>query len=701
MNRYTITITTLSDTLFAASEGSAAVDSTTRYHKNGLPYIPAKTFKGLLKESAIECLEIMDESLKENYSKDIISQIFGQEGAGNEGNLRFSDGEVQNKKSFEEQIEKYDLKSLEVLEYFTHIRYQTAMKDGVAKEGSLRSSRVLKPSNSFELYIDGELNKNQKDLLDKACLNLRRVGTNRNRGFGRVKVELLDFNNAPSNPKSLTGKRFKITLQTPALLPTSGTDASTVSSEMVISGRKILGMLAAAYLKQNSLQGEAHDDEDFERMFLSGEVKFSDAYPVEDDKVCYPLGRHWVRTKGGTEAFNDYAENEAANYQAIGGYYSADGDAKVSVSTLLDFHNSRNKVNQDDEKINTRILGSNQGAGIYYYEKLAADQSFAFEVEGKEEDLEIIRGLLKDNEQLRLGKASSTNLGRISVVDYAGPFFSFKSDDLNEGEEFVLTFVSPTLLKNENGDYEISDRILKDYLGVSAIQDMRVRTTQVQVFQGKINMQLPEAIAIAPGSSIKVKMTKELIETLKEGKIGEFTHEGYGAFIVEKYHGGSNDTKQSNLSSLLASKKDTNGNSKKQAVESLEDYQNEKLAQFVDIQRECVEATKAGQDDAGSIRGHRNTVMRMIDLCKEIAFNLRGGESDFDKAVANAVKKEEGKASYSKKVLENMETVFGKKKGETWIMDGLNAKTSSYTSAVAKVAYWMTYFNTLKVNNRS
>jgi CRISPR-associated protein Csx10 len=713
MNNYKIRLTTQSDTLFAAAEGSAAVDSTTQYDQYGFPFLPAKTFKGLLKESAIEVQEILGKEW--NIDNSIIHNLFGQEGVGNSGRLDFGNGVLEDVASYKESTMKYDVKPQEVLDYFTHIRYQTAMENGVAKEGSLRSSRVIKPDLTFEIKLAGELEKGHLELLQKACQNLRHVGTNRNRGFGKVEVVWMgEINSENSNQTGdLTGKTFKITLKSPALLPSRAGDANTVSSEKVISGRKILGMLASAYLKGGNDKNKAHTDESFKKLFLDGSVQFSNAYPVsKEGQVCFPLGQHWVTTKTKEVVELDYDEDKPSeNYSAINGYYSYEGGSSASVSTVLDFHNSRNKVNQDWDHKHTRIKGSNSGDGIYYYEKLAEGQSFVFQVDGEEEQLDKIRGLL-ENSSLRLGKASSTHLGRVKINTWDG---TWPSEEMKVGEECILTFTSPLLIRNDNGVYDASLNTLKNYLEGGDIEDSRIRATRVQVFQGKINMQLPEMLAIAPGSSLKVRVTDKNIGTIKSGRLGEFQHEGYGQFVVKKKYEGKKGSLKNTLHNDDATKNDNRPNLKFDVIEKDNSI---KLLRHIAIQREIAKAQKAALDKAKG-GAHKNTIMQMLQLCKSIKMEMQGGKN-FDSAIDSALDGDLKTQIYPSKVLENIGHIIGehsaiinkrkenkndaslKEKVKIWIIKGLTGKKGkdTFNSNEAKIAFWTTYFNQLKINNR-
>lgn len=702
MAKYKLVIEILSDTLFASAGGGAAVDSVTAHHKNGLPYIPSKTIKGLMKESLIEVIEIMGEDWDKEDSNDPINKLFGKEGLDNQGSIKFSNGEIVGIHGFEDEINKNELSQSEVLDYFTYIRHQTAIsEDGIAKEGSLRTSQVLKPELKFEVFING-LDDTNKELLDKACLNLRRAGTNRNRGFGKI-LCTLEADARRESESILEGNKFKLELLTPALIPSTGADSNTVSSEKNISGRKILGMLASRYIKDYKLS-EAHKDETFKRLFLSGQVKFSDGFIIKDNKVCFPLGQHWVTNKEKKKVEFDFREDKPSeNWKPIGGFYSLNGNQKANVSTILDFHNSRNKVNQKDQKgIHTRIKGSNQGDGIYYYESLREGQEFAFKIDGQDEDLAKLRSLMADSDELRLGKSTSTALGKVSITNYDATFIPKAKEDNNDN---ILTFVSPVILRNNNGEYDPGFEQLKIALGVDdlEIKNVRIRTTKVQVFQGAINMQYPEILAISAGSS--VQLSKEQFSNVKGKSIGEFTHEGYGKFVVES---ANDEAKKQQILEQIRRKNNEENEITKQP--KIIDLCSGELSKFVSTKREIVKAMAAAKK--GTL--HKNTNMIMISFFKEVEKIL---QADFNKAVEDVSKSFIKNNNFSNKVIDQLGDLLGfngqeyiKKRKEkpsdfelTFLKEmvvKLDKKVTLYFSPKAKLAYWQTYFNNCKIKNR-
>ncbi|MBU1754636.1 CRISPR-associated protein [bacterium] len=199
MRELTLKIITCSEVSVGSGEGwGATIDSDIVFDEYGLPYIPARRIKGVLRESGIEVAEMFALSNIDHYFTKKVEILFGERGERDSspicfGNLYIEDY-IVNKSWIQWSIEEYpSLISRDmVLKTFTNIRQQTAIdKDGVAKENSLRTIRVLRRDISFSGVVQVE------DGFDIAplCLavrNLRYMGTSRNRGFGHVCCELCD-----------------------------------------------------------------------------------------------------------------------------------------------------------------------------------------------------------------------------------------------------------------------------------------------------------------------------------------------------------------------------------------------------------------------------------------------------------------------------------------------------------------------------
>lgn len=217
MNTFYLKMTLRSDTLFGSGEGfGAIIDNDIVFDEVGIPYIPAKRIKGCLRDAADETFRMFREAKltfppqanggtindteREAYYANLLANVFGR-GGGTTGGAYFANLMIDeydcNKAwlSYLSKQHKHILAKDAIMDAFTTIRQQTAIDEetGVAKDQSLRTVRVARKGMVFYGEIRVSFDEPYiQEILALACLNLRHIGTSRNRGFGEVECCLLD-----------------------------------------------------------------------------------------------------------------------------------------------------------------------------------------------------------------------------------------------------------------------------------------------------------------------------------------------------------------------------------------------------------------------------------------------------------------------------------------------------------------------------
>lgn len=199
MNNLHMVIKTLTYAGPGSGEGyGSVVDRDVVFDDLGIPYLPARRIKGVLREAAIELQEMFTSSGIMTVTNEQIEKLFGREGQQEGSGLIVTDFYFPDykviKKWFKYLFDKYGMLFAPpvLMDYFTETRHQTSINDqGIAEEGSLRTSRVLKKDLSFkgELFLS-EYSEEDTRLIALACANVRRLGGQRNRGFGEVEAVL-------------------------------------------------------------------------------------------------------------------------------------------------------------------------------------------------------------------------------------------------------------------------------------------------------------------------------------------------------------------------------------------------------------------------------------------------------------------------------------------------------------------------------
>ena len=204
METYRINLTLLSDATFGRGDGVAGlVDTEVEHDEYGLPYLRGRTLKGLLREECANILFALDQHAPGHaeHWQDAAQTLFGQpgssldDGAGAHiGDARLP-GDLTTAIVSEIDSRQASFKPTDVLDSLTAIRRQTAMDPtGKPERGSLRAMRVILRDTPFQAELSFRQPPDATTLaLLAACARaLRRAGTGRNRGRGRICARLCD-----------------------------------------------------------------------------------------------------------------------------------------------------------------------------------------------------------------------------------------------------------------------------------------------------------------------------------------------------------------------------------------------------------------------------------------------------------------------------------------------------------------------------
>lgn len=163
--------------------GGASADSITLKDERGLPYLPGKTIKGLLRDS----LEEIKNLQRSKCSDEDFIHLFGN------SEEKPDDNDFGTKSHFTNavltQIEQDEIVSNKLQAHlYSNITSTTIDQDGLAKNKTLRSMELCVPV-TLEAYISGVSDK-EIELLTMAMQWTRNLGMKRNRGFGKCKFEI-------------------------------------------------------------------------------------------------------------------------------------------------------------------------------------------------------------------------------------------------------------------------------------------------------------------------------------------------------------------------------------------------------------------------------------------------------------------------------------------------------------------------------
>lgn len=168
--------------------GGALADNLCIKDANGLPYVPGKTIKGILREA----IEVFRNWGDDRFSNEFENAVFGEKTVSNtfenekkkiEALSFFTDAVFDNETANE--ILEGNLRA-SLFEYIS----STAIDDeGIAKHGSLRRIEFVVPCELFGTIY--HVKEEHEKLLHDCLSFVKRVGYNRHRGYGRCKLNII------------------------------------------------------------------------------------------------------------------------------------------------------------------------------------------------------------------------------------------------------------------------------------------------------------------------------------------------------------------------------------------------------------------------------------------------------------------------------------------------------------------------------
>lgn len=196
-HKITVTIKVKSPLHLSSGRADVNVDTDIIHDKLGLPYFPARRFKGLLYESALEVVEMMELSGLDLIKREHVEELFHHR-AKTATSLILHDLHLPDYEQLQYEWTCLQtefakvIRPEDVLAAYTSLRTQTALdENGTAKDSSLRTIRVLDLDNvkfTGDIILYGT--EEQLKILAFALQNLTAAGGHRHRGFGKIECSM-------------------------------------------------------------------------------------------------------------------------------------------------------------------------------------------------------------------------------------------------------------------------------------------------------------------------------------------------------------------------------------------------------------------------------------------------------------------------------------------------------------------------------
>lgn len=550
---------------------SGLVDSDICYDGQGIPFIPARRIKGCLRDTAASVLGAV-------VDKDSVTRLFGVSGDSKARGIFVDNACVQGHEEIAREIDQINrhfgktvISPQNVLEAFSHVQAQTSMDNGVAKENSLRYTRVtnrFSPLDGQEMVFIAPVSIPDDDKLQEDLGSIvratRNIGYKRNRGCGSVRCELV----IPENRETYEEKKepfcaeddgsgkvkISYVIQNTLPLMLSGEDNSV--SDSMIKGQSVLGYFAGIFLEQ----GGDPESEAFRDLFLNGKTIFTDAVPYMDNKKYYPAPEYIRRLKKTKKYVNTEFDKEAAGISQEDDYYPKSGNQPqrlkgkyvfmdengdvdaLEVGRVLTYHHSHSQTNRDGRE-----------GLLYDLEAVKEGQFFAGEIITEQRYGSFFMDVLSSGQSMYFGKSKSAQYGKCRVVSAEAGKAGGDVAKFGEGQWILVDFLSDGIFADHKGSYTVYLDQVKELLA----EDLRIeydreedelkdssscqfhsyiQTKTIKGYNSKWNMKRQPVPAIAAGSTIAYKLKKPL-ET-DRNFAGVRNLEGFGMVRIHGITGG-------------------------------------------------------------------------------------------------------------------------------------------------------------------
>ncbi len=563
------------------------IDGDICFDELGIPYIPARRIKGCMRES-------LENILYAKYAdKKISDRLFGIRGRNiAEGAIRIGNAYVQNyfvlKDYLARNSGKLGVDQQSVLDRYTHVVGQTAMKDGVADNMTLRYTRVINefdPCTNEPLVFEAQISYDEVDeqIVEDILKSTRHLGMKRNRGMGNVRC-CLEKNVQSSENTEKTIEEFIVGDKTRLSFVMENKEPLVLSGEAesetndYISGKMLIGMLASKYLKAG---GDA-ESEEFKNLFLDGSTIYSNMYPYKNGKTYYPAPDYvnvLKKTKkyvyvvdAKLPVFNDndqseYNYNQGNQPKKLKGKYVSLCENEIDVLEMkrdVVFHHRHEKAGNEEM--------------LYSLTCIAPGQKFLGTIDVNEKYIPKIKELLRG--ECYFGKSRSAQYG---LCELSGEKQDHDTDNgicVGKGGYLVVTFKTDAVIVLDTGRYSVYyDEIRKciaSELGIEYEDESdpkyisSIQTKVITGYMSKWNLRNEPIPGIKAGSYLVYKLTSDFKGSAS--MVGVRNMEGYGRVDFM-------DAEACRYDCIIESKKDDEG----KKIEAANEYIRNLIAPvFVD-----------------------------------------------------------------------------------------------------------------------
>lgn len=571
IRKISLTLTFMSDWHVGEGAGSSGhIDRIVRRHpEDSLPYVPAKTLTGILRDGCEKIALGLDEGKEGGPWQQFLSAIFGQQSQDTDmsattTHARLSIGSAR----FEPVLRSLLAESPELKAALTFVKPGIKVDEsGVAESKMLRYEEVVLAGASLmaEAVLDVPEKSRQAALalLAAGAKAVERLGAKRRRGNGRC---VLNIAQAPGRLADILGKtppdlapphsrelelvtttllsnetgwhtiNLDVELLSPVVIP-ADTAGNVISTRDYIPGSLLLPALDK---KLRNLLGEQVAPS-LSTLLARGLIQIRNAYLADGSQRLLPVPAALMSEKDNpgtvTNELHGQGEDKIQRKQLRADYTPLDGlpasspnkSPLFTVKTIVATH----AVVQDKTQCPTSEVG-----GVYTYEAIRAKQTFRAELWIAKSLLNTLHDVARLEGEVRIGRAKKDDYGRVNIIASASA--ANRANNQN-ATKFTLWLISPLLARDErlrpitNADafaVWLGKKLNVEFTAVKSF----VRSFRDDGWNNAWKEPRPTRFGLAAGSCFHFTATSEidgkLLTALEIEGLGERRGEGYGELRV-------------------------------------------------------------------------------------------------------------------------------------------------------------------------
>lgn len=500
--------------------------------KDGLPYVPGKTVKGLLREA-------VDMLYPEKKDTDEYKAVFGikeEKGAGRRSDSFFKDATLPEREHQHIVSEKQP-----------HLLYQTLSSTAITDEGVADDKTLRKIQVCIPCELESEIFDVPEPIAPDICsalLYIKRLGAWRNRGLGRCTFEILKNNTHEKSAKddhkrneSGTLLKFKCELLTDVILNQKSASEGANTTLDFIPGSNFLGIAAAGIYNDTSIS-----DAIKLKLFHTKYVRYGDGHPGngnnrslripaclyfakgEEEKGRTHYVHHEIKDATSEELRKIQLKQERAGYADFTPLKEGKDAIRFKVNTDFAIKSAydRNLRRSLDES----MFGyQSMGKGMTYYFAVEIDSSLSDYAERIKKELEGTH---------RIGRSRSAQYGLVKISEFNYNEVKSHNEVVKAGGILVIYADSRLIFLDDDNfpTFQPSGKHLTGNEKDEVLWDKsQLRTFQYAPYNYQRRCFDTDRCGIEKGSVIVVKVKEDTDIGKLETHLGAYQNEGFGKVI--------------------------------------------------------------------------------------------------------------------------------------------------------------------------